>query len=372
MAIVRSSLAHLDTVYTADAVEFYPLADSRRNRLVCATYYLLPNSSDLPTTTEESSNAKRQSRTGQLIVVDVENSGNRWTLKEVERHDTAAIFDIKWSHQPIADQGVLAQANADGTITLHVAHTKGDPYPPKWLQPLAKHHTTADDIFYLSLDWSNRVQPEAEPRLITSRNDGMVELLQLSNELGLESRETWLGHDFEAWIGAFDYWNSSVVYTGGDDAKLKCWDMRQGTFRPSLVSKRHLMGVCSIQSNPHIPNLLATGSYDEHVLFWDTRAMRSPLADMETGGGVWRLKWHPTLGHTLLAASMHGGAHVCQVASDQSQAKELSLDPTLISSFTEHQSMAYGADWCYGADHGPAGAHLVASCSFYDHALYLW
>ncbi|KAJ1970353.1 Diphthamide biosynthesis, partial [Dimargaris verticillata] len=259
MVLVRSSLAHLDTVYTADAVEFYPLSDSHRNRLVCATYYLLPNNSDSPTTTDEPSTAKHQSRTGQLIVVDVDHEDENYTLNEVERHDTAGIFDIKWSHQPIADQGVLAQANADGTVILHATQAKDDPSPSKWLRPLAKHQTSADGVFYLSLDWSNRVQPEAEPRLITSRNDGMVELLQLSNEHGLESRETWLGHDFEAWIGAFDYWNTSVVYTGGDDAKLKCWDMRQGTSQPSLISKRHLMGVCSIQSNPHVANLLATG-----------------------------------------------------------------------------------------------------------------
>jgi len=51
----------------------------------------------------------------------------------------------------------------------------------------------------------------------------------------IDSPILWRAHDLEVWCGA---WKSpDIVLTGGDDAKLKIWDLRGDPYVPSVVSK---------------------------------------------------------------------------------------------------------------------------------------
>ncbi|PSN46316.1 Diphthine methyltransferase [Blattella germanica] len=113
-------------------------------------------------------------------------------------------------------------------------------------------------------------------------------------------------------------------------------------------------GVTSLHSNLLKEFVLASGSYDENLRLWDTRNTKQPLSCLSLGGGVWRLKWDPYKWQHLLAACMHGG--FC-IVNDK---------PNIVTTYTEHESLAYGADWC--AD---PTSKLVATCSFYDHKLCL-
>lgn len=86
------------------------------------------------------------------------------------------------------------------------------------------------------------------------------------------------------------------------------------------------------------------------------------MIQASTGGGVWRLKWHPSDPTLLLAACMHNG---CAVYSTDAASRKLEAAAT----YHGHSSLAYGADWCWA---GQAQSNLVASCSFYDRGFHLW
>jgi diphthamide biosynthesis protein 7 len=104
-------------------------------------------------------------------------------------------------------------------------------------------------------------------------------------------------------------------------------------------------------------------------------------AEVGTGGGAWRLKWHPRRPQLLLAACMYAGFAVLRASAAWDGLQ-------LASTYTGHDSIGYGADWWWGGGGGgggeaaaavqpeaqspPGEAWLVATASFYDRRLHLW
>ncbi|CAL9708743.1 unnamed protein product [Knipowitschia caucasica] len=323
------SLQVFDTELSADTVEWCPVA-SDHNILVCGTYQLQKG------TGEEDA---APSRTGRLYLFEFRREGPMTPpLTELQRMDTAAILDLKWCHVAVSERPLLGLAAASGDLQLY-ALTEAQEGGRK-LQSLSRAEVGADRLV-LSLDWSTGRLDSSDIRVVCSDSAGCISVVSLG-EGAVTVQSQWKAHDFEAWISAFSYWDTQLIYTGGDDCKLKGWDLRTGPSSPTFTSKRHTMGVCSIHSSPHREHLLATGSYDEHVLLWDGRNMRQPLSDSALGGGVWRLKWHPAHEHLLLAACMHNDFHIlhCKQALEGS-----SESCPVVASYILHNSLAYGADW---------------------------
>ncbi|PPQ64448.1 hypothetical protein CVT26_002155 [Gymnopilus dilepis] len=116
-------------------------------------------------------------------------------------------------------------------------------------------------------------------------------------------------------------------------------------------------------------HILAVGSYNNTVQIFDTRKLTFSLTQADVGGGAWRVKWHPGQSRVndLLVASMHDGFKV--VHFDEGFPEGSSYQITHRND--EHESMAYGADWCYGPPLRD-GKTIVAGCSFYDHKMSIW
>ncbi|PIA18305.1 WD40 repeat-like protein [Coemansia reversa NRRL 1564] len=302
-------------------------------------------------------------RVGRVYVCDAVENDEDQTLRIVERQriETSAVFDIKWSYHPVLGKQLAGVASADGLLSIYAADESSD---SDLLRPVCVTEEPASDgSMCCSLDWSNRLEGGSKPSIATSHSDGCLQLLEMT-ESAIRIESQWQAHDLEAWIAAFDYWNPAVVYSGGDDARLKGWDRRIGLASSTSVFNlgRHQAGVCSIQSNFHRQHLLATGSYDENVFIWDARSMRAPLTEHNVGGGVWRLKWHPEEPMLLLVGAMYNGAHILDASQD---------DMRLTASFMDHASITYGADWCQSRDKGSCD-WLAGTCSFYDHIVHLW
>uniref|UniRef100_A0A672HAC0 methylated diphthine methylhydrolase n=1 Tax=Salarias fasciatus TaxID=181472 RepID=A0A672HAC0_SALFA len=324
------SLQVFDTELSADTVEWCPVS-SDHDVLACGTYQLHKGVGEDDAT---------PSRTGRLYLFEFRREGPMIPpLTELQRIDTAAILDLKWCHVPVSERPVLGMAAATGELQLFTLSGSQD--GGRSLQPLSSLEVGAERLA-LSLDWSTgRLDSSSDIRVVCSDSAGCVSVLSLA-EGALTALSQWKAHDFEAWISAFSYWDTQLLYSGGDDCKLKGWDLRVGPSSPTFTSKRHSMGVCSVHSSPHREHIVATGSYDEQVLLWDGRSMKRPLSETPLGGGVWRLKWHPTNQHLLLAACMHNDFHVlhCQQALEGGEGA-----CPVVASYILHNSLAYGADW---------------------------
>ncbi|KAJ3409144.1 Diphthine methyltransferase [Chytriomyces hyalinus] len=321
-----TTLHKIDTHLCADAVEFCPVP-SHTHLAAVGTYQVTGRSNPESggTTDRNGAVALYSADTGSLL----------------HRVETEAVLDLKWAHGGVGDGPVLAVADAKGVVSLM------------------------------------RVN-ESATQIVVSQSNGNLSVLEL-NASSLTEKTSFNAHGFEAWIAAFDAWNApSLLYSGGDDSLFKGWDLRAGHAFERFKSRKHSAGVCSIQSNPHREYILATGSYDEHVLIWDTRSFKQPIADHHTeGGGVWRIKWHPTNAYRMLTASMHSGFHVIDFSGGEHGApvdEEFTASNTVtVYTDGEHGSLAYGADWSFVAPvENDFSDHLKGSCSFYDHSFHLW
>ena len=313
-----------DTIYSADSVEFNPHCP---NQVAVGTYQVISNESNESLESTESLESIKCNRKGKLHLYSILNHQKIETLFSIE---TEAILDMKWLHKKpwlswVTAQGQIQFLNQNANVTTHLS---------------------PNSILNLSLDWSLD-----DAFLLISQSNGSLELFQLEESDEIIPLHSFTNaHSYEAWTVCFDKFESNVFYSGGDDGLFKGWDTR--THVSTFKNTSHTAGVTCISSHPDKPYCLLTGSYDESLKLWDTRSMKSPLSQIELGGGIWRLKWHPYHTDVLAAACMYNGFHVLSCNQNTMN---------VLDSF-EHGSISYGADWQWNQD-----SLILGTCSFYNH-----
>ncbi|CAN6713842.1 unnamed protein product [Malus baccata var. baccata] len=336
-------VAHCNLEGNADAVEFCP-HDSYRHVLAASTYTLQEGEQPI--------------RAGSISLFNVGADLGRLDL--FQRIETAGIFDIKWN--PVGDSvsPLLALADADGYLRIHGLESCSDEAQGFSLREITDEKISSSMCLFL--DWN----PSAT-YITVGLSNGSVAIASIG-ESQLETQETWKAHDFEVWTTSYDIHQPQLVYSGSDDCKFKCWDLRDGPSKLAFQNtKAHTMGVCCIAKNPYDSNSVVTGSYDEYLRFWDVRSISTPVNETSVclGGGVWRIKFHPFVAGLVLTACMHNGFSIVKINEDKTE---------VIETYSKHESLAYGADWHRDKSfhEGKRNSTLVATCSFYDRLLRLW
>ncbi|KAL7744156.1 hypothetical protein ACLKA6_009134 [Drosophila palustris] len=356
-----------DTEYSADSVEWCAQDDAHDGYFACGTYQLV-ESEEAEAAGDDAAKVNRP-RKGRvyLYAFDRLNGG----LDKLQSVETAAILDMKWLPAWSCDSGpLLATVNALGQIEIYeLLHAERQLQKRTCFQLDTK---TDNDVpaLALALDWQRSADSDAV-QLLVSDSLGNIHQLQYTVQGELHKLSTWHAHGFEAWTCAFDRWSTQRVYSGGDDCLLHAYDLRSGTEEePQRVwtNRAHGAGVTCLLSHPQHEHQLLTGSYDEHLRVFDTRAMKRTLAELNLNGGIWRLKAHPQRSDLILAACMYTNFSIVELAT--------SSDLTLLGTYDEHSSICYGADWAPNinrlsvSDEGASASMLhMATCSFYDHKL---
>jgi diphthine methyl ester acylhydrolase len=404
----------VDTVENACSAEWCPV-QGFTHLLACSTYNLEEDAA----TQDDDAAAAPQTRHGtvnlySLSCESLSDAGSACSLKSVASWQPGGgVLDAKWAAAAVNGKAALAcglstgklvacalqadstllqlasSAEAPTTVSAPEESENDSAATSEDSDSSSDDESSSQQRLCLSLDWS------AQQQIIVSESSGTLALWRLaadSTELTLERR--WRAHTqrgssspAEVWTAFFNKHSPNIVISGADDSLMKGWDLRAGTATAVFTSRQHDMGVTAGEWHPSCEHTFASGSYDESVRIWDVRAVgRGPSKTVAVGGGVWRVRWHPTWHQlhsdstsnssssssdgVILAACMHGGAKVIRTA--QQSCSSSSEDAVLTQYTDEHTSMVYGADWCRSADSLNSDQPAVGTCSFYDHKLCLW
>ena len=387
----RLNACSLETLYTPLQNHSYPL--------IIGCYQLnegTPNEDDIE------GHSEKPSRSGELIMHRVDANLKFGSESKCQVIDTdSGVLDGKWlqsgpfSASPVEgvnDKGYMfATANASGSINLYQLQDK-DEESVLDLKHVAATNTDADtNGLALSLAWDESnykfgADGTCASRIVSSYSKGGIALHDIASgrtaKEHIECAETqrWAAHTLfgcpaEVWTVCFAsnrHYNTyaDTIISGGDDCKMKLWDLRM-TDKPTSTKTGFDAGVTAVAYHPTLEHVFASGSYDEYVKIWDMRKISGePLADIHVGGGVWRVKWHPNGESRILIGAMHGGCRLVDVPGVASSltSDDYTIDASITKEFTEHESMAYGADWIFDENNYEA----AASCSFYDRKAFMW
>ena len=361
LAALKSSayfqMGEVTTIYSFDT-EYSACSVEAKGDLIATGTYQVVKVDEQQCEKKEDEESPETKRLGRVYLHRVKrDEDGELTVDKVCSKECKAVLDMKWS--PGSNQR-LGVADAGGQLNLYKVESEGE---GRDCELLLDETCTTTSGLALSLDWS-----ASGEQVVVSDSKGKVVVVRLG-EAEIEEERRLAGHSYEAWTAAFSRTDPNIIFSGGDDCVFNMWDLRVEDLKPiKRNSKEHNMGVTTVLGDSRREEIVFTGSYDENVRCWDYRNFKCPVWTVAVGGGVWRIKQK---GSKLLVGAMHNGFEVLEVDSVKSRC-------TILAQYSEHESLAYGADWVECFSESESGEsdfgdwHTAASCSFYDHTMKMW
>ncbi|QDS71613.1 hypothetical protein FKW77_006799 [Venturia effusa] len=346
-----------------------------------------------------SSAKKAQERTGSLVLCKLND--NKLEIVDTCKTDYA-ILDVHFAYAGNGKERVHTStfwtANSTGSIAEYeIIFPIANASPT--IEQRSIHQLYAEDILVLSFCW----HPHDANLMSTTLSNGEVHVIRKRAQ-ARDEKETmiWetsaqkpMSHELEAWTSCFSSTGEELLFSGGDDAVLQYTttptafqhkqddeaDSEESPTPKTLPKKFHNAGITSILPLHH--SLLLTGSYDDHIRLLLTHPRPTLLADLNLGGGVWRLKLLSSSNeapneasneekgiYDILASCMHAGTRIVRLTMDG--VGETGFE--VLATFEENESMNYGSDVQPRREGGEEvlRGFVVVSTSFYDRRVCLW
>jgi diphthamide biosynthesis protein 7 len=205
----------------------------------------------------------------------------------------SAVLDIEWTLHENELGCMLCVATSTGSLEFFAFDATLEK-----LEHVSSKQICEPDTLVLDLLW----HPTRADIIAVTLSDGLVALCQSNDSSNPWSPSSQIittelaTHSLEPWTLAFSP-DASHVFSGGDDAVLQAIQLsnpdQNSTHSPTTLwtdRKTHEAGVTAIL--PLATDLLITGSYDDHIRLIAAPPVgrRQVLAELDLGGGVWRLR----------------------------------------------------------------------------------